>query len=583
VRYGLRQDWYEEIRRGPDQSEKPDGDLLEYDLALSLLPQGKISGTAFASRLDTRVPRAFQPSLDRTRERYGGTLLFNDAKLPMRLSFEHVWDDLTSRTDELRDDEKRGDDTLRYEATWQIARNHAVTFNYEYNDRTEQYSGSRTRYDTYRNYATLNHVLRFGEDNRSSWENLLRLQDETGDLARDQYEASSRLRLQHTKELATNWGLQYYRDAFQELETETWRGEGGVTWQPLPELITTGQFWGYQQQADENADFCELGALLNASYARDNALGRFSANASYNHTSTDTRNGDRRGIVIGESVTLRDPLLAFLLQPDIDWETIVVTDATRSRTYLPGRDYAKIRVGRYTALRRVATGQIPDQATVLVSYTYRLAEDLDIQRDRFDVRLQQDFKFGLSTYYAAALQDESVDPSEYVPWRDRNINRQRVGATFRRKRWSIGGEYEYNDDSIDPYQALHGNGDWVVWQAARHQLDAKIVGSQFWFDGAEGLEARDTFLLDLGASYRYLLAQNLEATASAMYRYEDDTLYGTTNGVDLTAALDWRIGLFALRFEAEYDLLDLETSRDNSFAFWLKLKREFPIVNKGAR
>jgi hypothetical protein len=581
VRWGLTQDWSSEVvRPGWERAERPHGDLLEYDLNLSWFPRGQVSGTTFASQLHDRIPRAFLPSLDRTRERYGAGLFINDAKLPMRFSFEHVYDELTSRTHDLRDDERRGDDTFRYEATYQIAKNHAVTLNYEYNDLAEVYSGTRTRFDTTRNYLTLNHVLRFGPDGRSSWENLLRYQDESGELARDVAEFSSRVRFQHTRQLATNFATQLLRDTFHELSTTTWRGEGGVTWQPLEALTTSAQLYGFQQQNDENADFAELGTLLNATYAQENALGRFTANASYNHISTDTRDGTRHGIVIAESVTLRDPLLAYLAQPDVEWGSIVVTDSARRRTYLPMRDYVTIRVGRFTALRRIPTGNIADRDTVLVSYTYKVADDYDIQRDRFDVRLQQDFKNGLAAYYAGSLQDESIDRQRFLTYRDRNINRHRVGFTYRQNRWSTGLEYEYNDDSIDPYQAVHGNGDLVLLQNSRQQLDGKLNTSYFAFRGAEELDAHDTLLLDVGGAYRYFLMRNVEASASALYRFEDDTDAGTTDGVDLTGTLDWRLGYFTLRFEAEYKLLSLPESQDNSFAFWVKLKREIPILSK---
>ena len=201
-RWGLSQEWFTEARPGPDLREDPHGDLLEYDVGLTLLPHGKLSATAYAQRLDSRVPRAFQPSLDRTRERFGGELLYSDTRLPMRFSFEHIWDELTSRTGNLQDDEQRGRNTFDYEATWQINDHHSLQLQYEYDDRREQYSGSNTRFDTTRNYVTLNHILRFGPNCRSSWETLARFQDETGDLARDNVEVSTRLRLQHTDALA---------------------------------------------------------------------------------------------------------------------------------------------------------------------------------------------------------------------------------------------------------------------------------------------------------------------------------------------------------------------------------------------
>ena len=583
ARWGLTQERFSETGSGPDLREDPHGDLLEYDLNFTLLPRGVVSANAYATRLDSRIPRAFQPSLDRTLEKYGAGLFVNHRIFPMRFTFEHVWDELTSRTRNLIDDEQRGRDTFRYEGTWQISDRHSLRLEYQYDDRREQYSGGDTRFDTTRNYLTLNHILRFGRDGRSSLETLARFQDETGDLARDTVEASTRLRLQHGDSLSTNYAAQFLRESFQELTTRTWRGEAGVTHQLGETLVSSLQLYGLRQSADENADFSESGGIANVSFSRDNPLGRFSANLSYNHVATDTDDGAQRGIVIAESVTFRDPLPAYLAKDDIDLLSVVVTDVNRTRTYLPGRDFLAMPLGRYMALRRVPTGQIADRQTVLVSYTYRVSRDYDISRDRIDLRVQQDFKFGLTPYYAGSVQDEDIDEPRYLRFRARNVNRHRVGATYRQKLWSAGLEYEFHDDTIDPYQAMHFNGDVVLWQNAQHQLDGKATLSRFWFDGSDGLAPRDTTLLDLGASYRYSLAQGLEVNAGAMYRYEDDSLYGLTRGVDLTGALEWKLGYFSLRFEAEYDVLDLPDSSDDGLAVWLKLKREIPLIARNTR
>lgn len=583
ARWGLSQERFWETRPGRDLYQSPDGHLLEYDAKFTLFPRGKISVSGYALREDSRLPRAFLPSLDRSLERYGLSVFLNDPRFPMRFEFAHLYDELTSRTYALQDDEQRGEDKFRYEATWQIDPRHSLRLEYEYEDRSEQYSGSATRFDTTRNYLILNHALRFGEGDRSAWETLARFQDETGDLARDIAEVNSRLRLQHTKSFATNYNFQFLRDAYQELTTDTWRGEAGFTHQLGERLTTSMQLYGLSQSADENADFHEWGGLINLAFARDNDLGRFSANLSYNHTRTDTNDGGRTGVVVAESLTFRDPLPAYLLHTDVVLGSIFVTNAARTRTYLPIRDYIILPLGRYFALKRVPTGNIADRETVLVTYTYRVYQDYDLTRDRLDIRVQQQFKFGLTPYYAGSFQNEALDEGDFYRFRERDVTRHRLGATYKRRRWSVGAEYEYNDDSIDPYRAMHFNGDVVLVQKARQQLDGKATLSRFWFDGARGLPERNTTLLDLGLTYRQLLAQNLEATAGAMYRFEDDSLFGDTHGVDLTTGLEWKIGYFSLLFEAEYDLLDLPGSRDDGFAVWLKLKREIPIYAKNAQ
>ena len=580
ARYGLDQQWFDESLQGLNRSENSHGTVGEYDLSFTLFPRGQFSATAYAQNLDTRIPRAFLPSLDRNRERYGVDLAYNTANLSMRLSYEHVYDKLTSRTRDLDDEEREGRDNLRFETTWQISENQSLRLEYQYEDRREQYSGGDSRFHTTRNYLVLEHTLRFGPDGRSSWETIGRFQDENGDLAQDVGELTSQLRLQHTDAFATNYRVQYLSERFAGEGTRTWRGDVGASYQFSEALSASLQTYGLRQDADRQADYSEYGGTASVDYSQVNSAGRFSARGSYTATGAQTDDGRQQAVIIGESVTFRDPLPAYLAKPDVNRYTLVVTDAQRSRIFVIGRDYVVYQIGRYTGLRRVPTGQIADRQAVLVSYTYGVGDNYTLCRNRGDWRIQQEFTGGLTPYYAGTVQEEDLSPGRARLSGARNINQHRLGVLYRQPRWSAGGEYEYNHDAVDPFQALHANGDVVLWQDERSQFDGKATSDYYWFTGTRDVEARDTFLTDLGASYRYALARNFEANASAMYRYEHDTQYGRTNGVDLTGALEWHIGYFSLRFEAEYDLLDLPKSGDDSFSFWLKLRREIPVIGK---
>ncbi len=588
ARWGLTQESFYEQRPGQDLSDDRSGNLLEYDVRMTLFPAGRISATAYASQGEDRIPRQFLPSLDRRRERFGGGLFYNDPILPMRLTFDHEFERLESRSDlsdRLMDDEDRGRDRLAYEATWQPDPFHALRLQYEYVDQEEKYSGSGTRFDTVRNELTLDHTIRFGLDHRSQAQTLLRFQDETGDLARDQYEAALHLRLQHSPSFATTYRLQYLQERFQQLELEQWRGDIGLVHQLGQHLTSTLNLHGLHQNTSVqqgrlggSPDTTDWGATANASFSFDNSAGRFSGNLSYAHSHVNTSDGGRGGIVIAEAVTLRDPLATYLAQRNVEIGSIVVTNQARTRTYLPVRDFVVLRHGDFTALLRVRSGQIADGQTVYVSYTYRAFDDFEAQRDRADLRLQQDFSFGLTPYYAGSLQNEQIDRTRFLTFTERNVNRHRLGLRYRQRRWSSGIEYEYNDDSIDPYQAVHATADATLLEDARSTLAANTALSYFDFEGNTDLDARSTTLFDAGMSYRYLLGRDLEASTAARYRYENDGLYGQTHGVDVTAGVSYKIGLFSLSLEVEYDLLDLEKSSDSDVAVWLKLRRSIPVL-----
>jgi len=584
-RYGLRQESFYERRPGPDLREDPDGDLLEYDFRLDALPAGKISASAFGSRVADRVPRAFLPSLDRDLERYGAGLFWNDAHLPMRLEFEHSFEDLRGGADRL-DDEAFGRDALRYEATWQPDADHALRLEYEYEDERQRYAGTDTDFDTRRSDLTLDHSVRFGDSAQHSLDTLLKYEDEAGDLAQDTLELAPRLRLRHSDRLTTTWGGQYLEQTYDNFRLRQYRGDAGLihTWEDLTSTLNVYAL--RQDNVDRGRrrggfDVSQWGGSANLAYAKDNSLGRFSGSLTYSHDDINASDDRARGVVLSESVTFRDPQLAYLAQRDVNLLTLVVTDAARARIFVVGRDYAIVRLGRYTALARVPTGRIADGQTAVAAYTYRASADHAVTRDRFDWRVQQDFEGGLGVYYAGSAQAEDLDNDRFVRFEDRDVNHHRLGVLYRRERWSAGGEVEYNDDSIDPYTAFHVNGDARLFDDVRQQLSAVGRLSRFDFRGAGRLDDRRTTLIDAGLSYRYFFSEDVRLTSSAMYRYETDSLFGRTNGVDVSGAFECRIGKFLFLLEAEYDLLDLQRSSDDSASVWLKLRREIPVIGNG--
>lgn len=578
VRGGLSQESFSESRPGRDLSHSPHGDVFEYDARATLFPAGRVSANFFALKQDDRLPRMFLPSLERQRERYGAELTFSDQVLPMRLSFESEYEELLSFDRSLNDDERRGDRRLEYEATWQPSEFHSLRLDYEYDDRREEYSGSDTRFETIRNYVTLNHALQFGDEHRSRLDTIARIQDETGDLARDAYEFSPHLRLHHTDAVSSDYRLQYLQESFEGLSHELFRGDAGLHHRP-DEWIDTGvNFYGLADHVEESGDLNEWGGIATVGVSRDNSLGRFASNLTYNHAWQRVDSDGQDGVVIGEALTLRDPLPAYLAHTDVRRFSIVVTDAERRRTFLLGRDYRIAQVGRYTWLVRVLTGRIADGQTVLVSYTYRTSQGFVLNRDRLDVRMQQAFASGWTPYYAASLQEEDIDRTRFRSYQARDVNRHRLGLDYREKRWFVGAELEYNDDAIDPYKGVHLRADATFLEKAPHSLGGQGNFSFLRFDGSGELDPHDTSLLDLGVSYRFLLDPRWDVSLAAAYRYEDDSSFGVTHGVDVTAAVAWKFGQFTASVEVEYDLLDLPGSSDGQIAVWMKLRREFPLL-----
>jgi hypothetical protein len=203
-----------------------------------------------------------------------------------------------------------------------------------------------------------------------------------------------------------------------------------------------------------------------------------------------------------------------------------------------------------------------------------------LNRDRLDFRIQEAFKNGWTPYYATSLQEEDIDRTRFLSYQARDVNRHRVGLDYRQKRWYAGAEFEYNDDAIDPYKGMHFRADATFVEKPPHSLGGNGSFSFLRFDGSGELDPHEASLLDLGMSYRFLLDPRWDVSATAAYRYEDDSIFGVTHGVDLAAGVNWRFGQFTASVEVEYDLLDLPNSSDGTFAVWIKLRREFPLLGR---
>ena len=581
--YGLSQDAYTEQGPRLDLSDDSQGDLVRYDARVTLFPAGRVTANLGARRLDERVPRLFLPSLDRVREEYTAEVLLNDRVLPMRLTFEDYDEDLSSSVRRDLDDERRRERRVEYEAVWHQTEYNQLRLNYGYTDRSERYSGSENEFENTRNDLEIEQVVQFGPDRRSRLEAALRYQDEGRDLERDLFEGDARLRLQHSDEFATTYRALYNDQTYAGFSTQQSRAELGAEWQPGDWLFGAANLYAARQSAERSREADEWGAYGHAALTVPNELGRLRVDGSLAYAQIDADADTPTSVVIGESATLNDPLPAYLARSDVLRTSIVVTDANRTRTYTPGRDYLVIQAGRYTALRRMLTGRIVDGQTVLVNYLYRVDRSYGLHRVRADLRVQQEFKGGLVPYYAVTLQEEDVEDQRFLGYQPRDIQRQRLGVNYRQPRWSAGAELEDNDDTIDPYRAAHVRADAQVLDSAPHALSLRGDLSYFDYEGTRDLDSRHVWLGDLGADYQYTISADLLASVLAVYRYEDESDFGITHGVDVGAGLHWQIGEFTASIEFEYNLLEQPRSSDGDIGVFVKVKRGFPVIRPGDR
>jgi hypothetical protein len=576
LRFGVDQLWSKERSFLSDQSDYDNGWLTEYDVNLSFLSRKPINFDIYALRQNERISRLFLPSLNHEMQRHGGTLRWENERWPMELTFERS-DDTYRGTDDFFDEEDFEETLLRYSGTLNVTPHHRLQIDSQYSDLGQQYSGSSTQFDTTRTVLNLDDRIEFGPKYQHIFETFFEYEEDQGDLPRDHLYLGPQLTLNHTDSLSTRYKYQFNREKFDVLDLRSHRFDVELTHQLGEALTTTADVFAGHESSDDGMDQNIYGGNVRSSFRKKNPLGVFSATMGYYYDQERTNYDRNFGAVRDETVFFQNPLPSYLEHQSVIDASITVTNLDRTRVFDRGRDYAVVVRGARTALVRMPTGRINDRESVLAHYRFQTAEKTTGRTHQFDARIQQDFNSGWTPYYAVNLREQDIHSQGTIFIEPNNLDRHRLGLTYTKPRWSVGGEIEVNDETIDPYDAVHLNYDRAILATYPNQLDLRAGFSRFWFRDDENREAA---LFDISLDYRRPINPKADLTASAAYRYEDDTIRGTTQGIDLEAGLEYRIGQLTLNCNLEYDKLDLADARDDSVSLWLKIRREFPNLLK---
>ncbi len=109
-----------------------------------------------------------------------------------------------------------------------------------------------------------------------------------------------------------------------------------------------------------------------ARYRHDIAGGTAETGYAVRFETRDQRAAEVLAQVTGERLVLNGVSFVALGRPRADVATIVLSNETRSQTYIEGLDYTVTVLGEETRLQRIASGNITDGQVVLVDYAYRV-------------------------------------------------------------------------------------------------------------------------------------------------------------------------------------------------------------------
>ena len=571
LEFGLTQSAWREELDFDHESDRDNGFLSRFDINADILKTKPISMNLYARRGDQRISRRFLPSLREEYTEAGASALAVHGPFTTESGF--VYRDVERFGNRLEeDDEELTTHRFWLDHKWLVSDTQKLRLTYEHEREQTEYQGSQYSYDTRRDEVRLEHELLFGPGSKHRLDTYLRYNEEEGELARDEIELVPRLTLQHNDKFRTIHRYGLYRFEQDAIEVTQNKFDTEAIWDPTDKLRFTADAFGMHERVDGDVDTSEFGGGLDAAWHQPTSLGEFFINAATGYQQARSSGDAGRRYVRQEAHQLGGSRPVFLRQRGVVSGSIVAYNANRTRIFVPGIDYIATVISGRACVARILTGRIAQNEAVYFDYAYIVELEATIHTWRNDLLIEHRFEFGLTPYYAYESRCQEVDSSRDLLYPEDNQHRHRFGARYGKDRWEVGSEYEVFDDSVEPFDAWHLTGRAALLQSVAHNLDLSGELSRYWFEG--GYDERDVWWLDMDLTDRARITESLWAKAATAYHWEDDSLDGETNGVDLEAGLEFRRGYLTIELTFEYDLLTLPKGDEQGYGMFLNVRRD---------
>jgi hypothetical protein len=259
---------------------------------------------------------------------------------------------------------------------------------------------------------------------------------------------SERLMLQHRPKLRSEYTARFDARENNNFRSDTRFLSGALEHQLYDNLTTRFELYTSNDDFD-NGEIDVSEADLDFRYRRKIPAGMLMITSGYAYRVEDNNSDAASSQVLNERHTLNGTTQEFLDRTSIDLSSVIVTDITKTTTYIEGIDYVLSVVGESVAIERSFFGGIADGETVLVDYVF--ATQLPFEADRSSARFgaSLDLWRALRLHYNYnRVKEELISGTR--PSGLSNDRIQRVGASLR-WRWSTTtAEYELRDTVRTP-------------------------------------------------------------------------------------------------------------------------------------
>jgi hypothetical protein len=548
------------------ESSRADSEIYEFDARARFLRLEPTNYSVYARRNRDLINRNFGVSLENTTTTYGALVESRAGEMTNRVEAFNT----TSEQEALdgSSDFRFEQDTVLLNGSYNISGNQRLRWDYTFQSlhQSSETFDIDTSYDTHD--AEVEHVVTFGENNRSELDSSLRYFSQTGDFSLDRLTLEERMRLQHSDSFRTEYLYRFEHQTREEFDQSQHRAEAGFTHHLYRSLITRGRVGGTVLETDD-AGVNEIFGTLDTEYTKQVPLGVLRLNAGVNAARQETEGGGFVSQVIDQSVTFTDPNPIAIFGNDVDVQSIT---SPVGILYIPGQDYRVRRFENRIEIDRIVTGAIGPNQPVLIDYSLGPEADHTTTTSGFSFGGNYTFERGplrgLSLFARYALQEQGIDPEAATTVPPNDYTDTLFGAEYRFWSLTLRAEREEFDSTLLPFEATRFSARLVHLLSGATTITGDVTYSLIDYSDPEN----ETELLSATAQVQHRFTRELIGSAYVQWRDQRDDLGGSATGFEQQVELTWKhrqTEVFISLRNASFDSETLDT--------------EFQLVQVGIR
>jgi len=321
-------------------------------------------------------------------------------------------------------------------------------------------------------------------------------------------------------------------------------------------------------------EFEDKGINLSTSKKIDTNHGKYDVSYSASLNSRDQTSTLLQIPVFGDQYTLNGITQETITQSNIDTTTIIVSNSTRSQTFVEGLDYSITVIGNQTLIERLIGGNIADGQSVLIDYSYDTGGTMKYERQTQNININlalNKFYNIFTRFYQSKQNLIEGNPTINLNSSDGTILGLRINRPLK-KGMTVGGELltqRHNDDS-NPYdkQNIDAFINLPLFSNAMLKLNTGIL----MIDNEQSDE--DINKKTLGLNFRSRPWLRTSMTFESQYSHDTG---GSTKRTTLNNTLNfsWRYRQLNLKTTIKHKSEEQGIVERDDWSIYLKLQRAF--------